>query len=87
MPFDWKTPLGYTIAFLDELIADAAGVLTYVPLISFFIGSCWAFIFFIKDVTVNDLHFFKVDVRSKNSSVESRKRFCKIVVFYAEAKG
>lgn len=87
MPFNWRTPLGYTIAFLDELIADTVGVLTYVPLMSFFIGSCWTFIFFIKDITTNDLPFLGIDVRSKNRCVESKKRFCKIVNFYADAKG
>ena len=86
MSFNWKIPSGYLVAFFDEMIADTVGGLTYVPLISFFIGSCWIIISIIKDI-MTDLRFLEVNNGSNKCVAELKKSFCKIIKFYADTKG
>lgn len=80
-PFNWKTPSGYVFAFLDESTVQVIGVLMFLPIIIFLIGSCWLIIVCIKDIG-NDLTSLEFD---KNIA-ELKKPFCNIVKHYSEAK-
>lgn len=84
LPFDWKTPHGYALAFLYESITDYIVSLTYIPLITVLIGSCWFFIAFVKDIT-NDLFILDKNEIAKRNDVELTQSFCKIVKFYSDA--
>lgn len=86
MPFSWKTPSGYMIAFLDELVSDIVGTATYVPLISFIVGSCWLLITFIKDIS-SDLSSIEAEEISNKTVDDSKKLLCKIIKFYTDIRG
>lgn len=85
LPFDWRTPHGFILAFLYEVITDTVASLTYVPLISFFVGSCWLFIAFVRDIT-DDLFILYKNVKSRKNNIALTKQFCKIVKIYSNTK-
>lgn len=56
-----------------------------VPTISFYIGSCWLFIAFAKDIK-NDLDQLHIAGNSKRSHMKVMERFCNNVQAYSNAK-
>lgn len=61
------------------------GILTFIPLMSFLIGSCWIIIVCIKDIS-NDLSFLKPDEISNKSAADLKEPFCNIVKLYSDVK-
>lgn len=65
MPFNWKTPFGYLIAFSLESIEVSFECLFGSMLNSFFIGSCFLLRTCVKDITT-DLD--SLNVREKKTT-------------------
>lgn len=86
-PFDWKTPLGYLIAWLIQSVACAIGAITTTVFFYLIFGSCWLFIYIAEDTT-KDLAAFNSDITSNawKKRPESMKSFCEIVQLYTDAK-
>lgn len=59
-PFNWRSPIGYTIVFLIEFIGSYLTCLIGVPFHSLYTGSCYGFVFLVKDIT-NELPNLKMD--------------------------
>lgn len=84
-PFNWKTPLGYLIAFLIEYVAMCAEVCTFIPLLSFFIGTCWVVAAFAKDLT-DQLTHLNYHGQTNQSHAELKGNFNKILQLYSDAR-
>lgn len=54
MPFNWRTPFGYCIAFLMQSAQAYALSLNTVPILAMLIGSCWLLNGICKDIK-NDI--------------------------------
>lgn len=85
LPFDWKTPLGYSAAGFLQFAAGSATFLIAIPNVSFFCSSCWLFIFVADDIT-NDLMAFNRVKAKKENLVPKLKRFCEIIQIHSDAK-
>lgn len=75
----------YIIALSDVVIAEIMALLTFVPLISFVVGSCWLLNTIFEDIT-NDLCFFQLKRISRKNITKLKEPFCKMVECYVEAK-
>lgn len=84
-PFDWKTPVGYLVAWFSQFTAFCAAFSISIPNISFFFGSCWLFIFVADDIT-KDLSTFNAGKVKNGNRVVKLKRFCDIIQVYTDAK-
>lgn len=85
LPFDWRSPLGYPVAWLSQFVGGCVGYAIAIPFLSLFFDSCWLFIFVAEDIT-HDLTAFNSDQAENEMLVERLKRFCDIVQLYSDAK-
>lgn len=85
LPFNWKTPLGYSIAFTIEGIVICGQVFSFVPLLSFFIGTCWLMLAFARDLT-NQLTHLKYHGQTSRSHGQLKIKFNEILQMYSEAR-
>lgn len=89
-PFDWKTPLGYLVAWSGEFAGFEAGVIIAVPCFNIIFGSSWLFIIIADDITNGVAAFnnsVKILVKDKlNERVQLMKRFCDITRNYSDTK-
>lgn len=87
LPINGKTPLGYLIALTFEFGFAYSAACCGFLIMSFFIGSAWLTIVFIRDIT-NDLNaLHSVSATShKNKCLELKKHFCRTIRFYSDAK-
>lgn len=83
LPFNWKTPSGYTLALVGFYAAGYASMFGNSSTVLFMIGSCWLTITFIKDIQ-NDLSALNVTKRRRINGQKLRKRFCNIVRQFCE---
>lgn len=60
-------------------------VLAAMVTIGFFIGSCWLFVSFAKDIT-SDLDLLNIAGKSNRSRLKIRERFCNIVQVHSNVK-
>lgn len=86
-PFDWKTPLGYLMAWLVQSAMCATAGLTDIVFFNLIFGSCWLFIHMSEDTTM-DLAAFNTDITSNRKKIrpQTMKSFCDIVQLYTDAK-
>lgn len=84
-PFNWKTPLGYFIAWFLQVVGVSVSHFTATVLFNFFLGSCWLFFAMAEDIT-KDLVAFNNDVKRNDNPEERIKLFCDIVQLYSDAK-
>lgn len=84
LPFNWKTPVGYSIVLAFESIVLSSIGLTCVPLISFIVGSCWLTNSFVKDIA-SDLINFNVK-KKRGTQRRAKKHLCKVINDFADAK-
>lgn len=86
LPFNWRTPFGYLIALCIECMAVFSIILTTIPLVCFFIGSCWLCIAFAKDIT-NDLSLWNLGgLTSNQSHLKCKMKLCRIVEIHSDVK-
>lgn len=84
LPFDWKTPLGYLVAWFLQFAGGWATYSVIIPIFSFMIGLCWLFTFVAEDIT-RDVMAFNANVAAIKNSVKKMKQFCGIVQLYSDA--
>lgn len=60
LPFNWKTPLGYSIALSLQAIGTYCSSVCGVPTVCSMIGCCWLLATFVEDMT-NDLANFETN--------------------------
>lgn len=83
-PFNWKTPLGYLIAFSSQCLQAYATISSLLPMICYLAGSCWLLVHFARDST-HDLSLFTIN-SSPNKDAEGRmkEQFCNIIKFHGD---
>ena len=86
MPFNWKTPFGYFVAWLTEA-SGAVGVFTTCTLVFMFMfDSCQLFVFIAEDIT-NELADFNDAVKKPNANHEElMDRLSNSLQAYSDAK-
>lgn len=83
MPFNWHTPLGYFVTYLMEFGSSVATFLCVASIICFLIGSCWLFIYFVKDIA-DDLSTLNAGEISSKNNKEVMDGFCNIIQSYTD---
>lgn len=92
MPFSWKTPFGYVLTLIFEIIIDFIVVSIYVPNITYFIGLCWLLIsiFDIDSPTLYaPIDCSTADIISNTKPYAGKQlkaNFLQLVHFYSDAK-
>lgn len=89
-PFDWKTLVGYPIALLAQYAGSFTGMMAFVPIICFFIGSCWLVSSFVRDLTTELAQYFSDGQHPRKASgtkgAEMMNHFIRIIQFHVDAK-
>ena len=87
LPFDWKTPFGYLVAWSLEFPANSAVYLAVIPFFSLIFVSTWFFIGTADDMT-QELTGFNNDIKTSNGRDHEKmvRHFCRIVQHYTDAK-
>lgn len=88
LPFSWKTPFGYFLAWLNQFLGAISGLLFAAPLFCSLFASSGLFITITNDDLTQELDSFNADVKISNGSDRAKitKRFCNIIKFYTDAK-
>lgn len=88
LPFDWRTPLGYIVAWSCQTAAGlsiCAGVIVF----GLMFASSWIFVIIADDIT-QELATFNDDVKKPikklKDLVEIKQQFCDVIQIYADAK-
>lgn len=90
-PFDWKTPIGYLVAWVVQGAEFAAAGTIGIPCYNIIFGSNWLFIAMVEDIT-NDIVEFnnRVKILKANNEVSDRaklkKSFCNVIQNYSDVK-
>lgn len=86
-PFDWKTPVGYLVAWLAQHVSVLSMGFVNIQFPNLVIGSCWFFMFVAKDIA-DDVSAFNlvVKIRSNENRTKLTKRFFDIVRIHLDAK-
>lgn len=89
MPFSWKTPVGYLITFLIELVAWFSSVLTCTCILSYLIGVCLIIIPLVGEIE-GELHSLNNNEKNNDrkdaqncSPIVLKKKLIDIVQFHA----
>lgn len=85
LPFDWKTPFGYCVAWFSQTLACTAIILADIPYFTLIFASSWLFVVMTGDLK-QELAAYKIDINTFDEA-ESVCRFCSIVQSYTDAKG
>lgn len=87
-PFDWKTPLGYFMAWLSEVIGCYAACVAIIPVLSLIFALSWLFVTIANHDLIQDLVAFNIDVKASNGKDhgELMRHFCKIVQCHSDVK-
>lgn len=88
MPFDWKTPFGYFMAWMAQLTGNFAIILAVMSLLSLLFASCLLFTTIMNDIS-RELAAFNIDVEILHGTKRNAKlvrRFCNNIQLYSEAK-
>ena len=84
LPFNWKTPSGFAIAFTFYTAVSYTLLFSFVPIAILFIGTFILFISFIKNI-LNDLQQFK-ELRKKSQKNKRMRLFCNIIQDFSSIK-
>lgn len=85
MPFNWKTPHEYLLAWLSQCSGGVAGVFVLAQFLNLVLGSCGLLIFIAEDITTKELAAFNTS-KSDGNRAGSTKRFCGMVQIFSDAK-
>ncbi|XP_055306350.1 odorant receptor 94a-like [Sitodiplosis mosellana] len=84
LPFDWRTPIGYLIAYLGQF-GTFFGILTLCcPAVCLYVGFCWLSMSFVRDIEqeLSQLN----ESNNKESLSHFHQRLKKIIQFHTDAK-
>lgn len=84
LPFDWKTPFGYFLASIFFAGAIYCLLFGIIPVVCLFVGSCWLFISFAKDMT-NEISKLNASAKAKDYC-ELKRRFSKLIEMHVDVK-
>lgn len=84
MPFDWKTPFGYFVAFLYASVSLYYILFSVLPTVCLTIGSYWMIVLIIKDI-INDYRIFNNKLTEENNK-EALALFSNVIQDMADAK-
>lgn len=87
-PLDWKTPIGYVVAWFWQSTASCSIHVALVPVLTLIAASSWFFAT-IADEMTQELAAFNNDVKAskgKDDDAEIERRFCDIIQLYSDAK-
>lgn len=87
IPFDWKTPSRYLLAWLYQSVGILPIVCFVIQFVNFFIGSSWLFINMAEDITQDVVAFNSIDepITDENRT-EKTRQFGDMVQGYSDAK-
>lgn len=93
LPFNWKTPLGYSMTLSAQSAASFSTLFVSVPLLCFFVGCCVILVSFCEDITneLSMLNLFQNKNKRNNRpiaklKVELKKRLCAIFQIYLDTE-
>lgn len=86
LPFDWRTPFGYSIALFIQSVQAFCALLPTAPSFCFFGTTCWTFTVFIQDISNDWNSFNKAAQHSNTDHKKSIKTFCRILQDFTEIK-
>lgn len=88
MPFIWKTPLGYLVAFSMQLHTARLAAMFNSTLMILLIGSCYMWKTFVEDITSN-LRPLNVDDKltwNENHSIKMKNILCNVLEHHSDLK-
>lgn len=85
MPFDWKTPFGYLVAFIIETTGGYCISYTITCYISFLLASCWMLMFNVNEIRY-DLNSINESVKNEDNPSKSIDRFKEFIDFHVKMK-
>lgn len=85
IPFNWKTPIGYTVELTAQSISTFGTVYGVIPTVSLFIGIMQLIRCSLKDIA-NDLNALDVYVAWNRNDKKINKLFRNIIVDFSTAK-
>lgn len=85
LPFNWKTPLGYSIAWTLEYMAAFSLLFFCVCVMCIYLGLTWTISSILKDIA-NDLCLLEMDKKCDKNIIKLKRQFRDIVQSYAEVK-
>lgn len=86
LPIDRNSFFGYMIFVIFQSIGYFCTTYTNVPTIGLYVGACWLFIDFVKDVTANVLNQIVGIGKSKKAKSQMKIHFYRMVQIYTDVK-
>lgn len=89
LPFNWKTPSGYLIAFLLQAVSIFCVAQTCACNLNLLFGSCEMLISFTKDIKeqLEYLSFLCANNQSEEQQTELKQKLSEFIQFHSTAKG
>lgn len=84
-PFNWKTPLGYLVAWIIFILAEVCTLILFSLFLCFYVGFCWLIISFVKDI-INELDVLTQATDGQQSDRKISETFNEIVDLYSNVR-
>lgn len=81
-PFNWHSPVGYTIAFSIQMLQGFYAICIVTNQTSFIVGSCWMLVALAGDITNDLLTINKI----QGNSQELTEKFKEFIHLHSKAK-
>lgn len=86
LPFNWKTPFGYLVAFVSQYLGSTFVLTIFTVVMNLVYETCWFFITVARDIR-KELTEFNADVRTSHENPEKMtKRFVELIQIFSDAK-
>lgn len=88
LPFDWKAPVGYLVAWFFEVVATCGVNIALTMTYCLIFASAWLFITITAEDLSQKLTIFNIDVKSsrRQNHDELKESFCDIIWTYSSTK-
>lgn len=84
IPFEWKTPHGYLLAFIAQFVAFYYLVQVATFLLSFFSASGWTLIAIVDDIN-NELNTLDEMVKSEQNGQQIKEKLFQFITLNVDA--
>lgn len=85
LPFSWKNPIGYLLAWLAQVAAARSSMVLLNLVLSFLFGNCYLIIGILKELE-NDFEHFNGIEPSNADYNEMKMHFCQIIRCYTDVR-
>lgn len=85
MPFNWKTPVGYAVAYLMQFTTWMYLLILCSCIMSFLAGICWLLITFVKDINI-ELNNINKLAKLKSNHIKLTGKLRDFVQFHCTVK-